>query len=96
MSSSEGEPSGEGRHTSQSLSDESHDHGGLKTSHGCIQKEIQQRIGTVPIGNSVHVYQRDTRQDTNPAGNLQSRFIKRLVLPLEIFSYERKNFVKSL
>jgi hypothetical protein len=32
----------------------------------------------------------------NPAGNLKARFIKRLVLLLEIFSYERKNCVKSL
>jgi hypothetical protein len=35
----------------------------VKASHGCIQKEIQQRIGTVPIGNSVHVYQREALQD---------------------------------
>jgi hypothetical protein len=35
----------------------------VKASHGCIQKEIQQRIGTVPIGNSVHLYQREALQD---------------------------------
>jgi hypothetical protein len=68
----------------------------VKASHGCIQKEIQQRIGTVPIGNSVHIYQCEALQDTNPAGNLKARFIKRLVLLLEIFSYKRKNCVKSL
>jgi hypothetical protein len=68
----------------------------VKASHGCIQKEIQQRIGTVPIGNSVHVYQREALQDTNPAGNLKALSISCLVLPLDTFSYERKNRVKSL
>jgi hypothetical protein len=96
--SSEGEPSGEERHTTQLLSYDSHDQSRVLASHGCIQKEIQQQFSTAQIGNSVHLYQQDTRQDTNPVENLPSfiRFINRLVLQLETISYERRNLVKSL